>query len=72
MPATRAAEAVRPAQAKKIIPAGLVGSETSLKLPEIARIILHRPKYYMLGLPESTGYPTKVNTHRTQVAREVA
>jgi hypothetical protein len=57
MPTTRATETGRPAQLKKILPTGFLGRETSFEFREITRIILHRAEYYMLGLPESTGYP---------------
>jgi hypothetical protein len=61
MPTTRATETIRPTQTKKILPTGFLGCETIFELSEIARIVLHRAVYYMLGLPESTGYPTKRN-----------
>src|SRR5208283_1653259 len=59
LPTTRATETVRPSQAKKILPTSFLCRETSFEFSEIARIILHRDVYYRLGLPESTGYPTK-------------
>lgn len=34
---------------------GLLAGAMSLKLAEIVTIVLHLPKHYILGLPESTG-----------------
>ena len=57
MLAKRTPKAVRPAQSKQVVPAGFLGREPRLELHQIARIVLHEPAYYMLGLPESNGYP---------------
>ena len=58
MPATRTAESVRPAQGEQIVATGLLGGEPRLELEQITRVILHEAAYYILGLPESSGYPT--------------
>ena len=56
--ATRTAETVRPAQPEQILPAGLLTAKTGLELCQVPRIIFHLQAYYILGLPESTGYPS--------------
>src|SRR5579862_9587839 len=56
-PATRAPEALRPAQPEQIIPAGLLSRKFRSEFAQTARIFLHRPPYYMLGSPESSKYP---------------
>ena len=68
MPTTRATETIRPSQTEKILSTGFLGRETSFEFSEIARIVLHRPAYYRLGLPESTGYPAseKSKTMKTR------
>ena len=58
MPACRTAETVRPAQPEQVVPTGLLGPEPRLELDQVAWVILHEPAYYILGLPESNGYPT--------------
>ena len=55
--ATRTAETVRPAQPEQILPAGLLTAKTGLEFCQVLRVIFHLPAYYILGLPESTGYP---------------
>ena len=57
MPAARTAESVRPAQGEQIVATGFFGGETRLELKQIARVILHEATYYILGSPESSGYP---------------
>ena len=56
--AARTAESVRPAQGEQIVATGFFGGETRLELKQIARVILHEATYYILGSPESSGYPT--------------
>ena len=58
MPATRTPKAVGPSQPQQVVPAGFLGGEAGLELDQIARVLLHKPGYYILGLPESSGYPT--------------
>jgi len=58
MPAARTAEAFGPSQSEQIIATGLFGGEARLELEQIPRIILHDAAYYILWLPESSGYPT--------------
>ena len=60
--ATRTAETVRPAQPEQILPAGLRTAKTGLELCQVPRIIFHLQAYYILGLPESTGYPSNRNS----------
>ena len=60
MPAARTAESVRPAQGEQIVATGFFGGETRLELKQIARVILHEATYYILGSPESSGYPTYI------------
>src|SRR6516164_896432 len=62
LPATWATEAVRPPQPKEILPTGFLGGKTNFKLTEIARVVLHRATYYILCLPESTGYLNFINS----------
>ncbi len=57
MPASRAAESVRPAQGEQIVAAGLFAGEARLEFERIARVILHKAAYYILGSPELSGYP---------------
>ena len=61
MPASRTAESVRPAQAEQIVAAGLFAGEARLEFKQISWIILHKVAYYILGSPESSGYPVAVN-----------
>ena len=55
--ANRAPEAVRPTQLSKVRPTGLLPSKSLLKFSLGPRIIFHGPLHYILGLPESRGYP---------------
>ena len=52
--ATRATETGRPAKLHQIIAADFFSSEAALKLGLVARVILHGPSCYMLGLHESS------------------
>ena len=63
--ATRTAETVRPAQPEQILPAGLLTAKTGLELCQVPRIIFHLQAYYILGLPESTGYPSSLMSSTT-------
>ena len=67
--ATRTAETVRPAQPEQILPAGLLTAKTGLELYQVLRVIFHLPAYYILGLPESTGYPPSRNTRQPRQVR---
>ena len=55
--ATRTVETVRPAQPEQILPTVLLTHKTGLELYQVPRVIFHLLAYYILGLPESTGYP---------------
>src|SRR5579859_7302421 len=55
--AARTAKPVRPPKLKQVGPARLLRSEPRLQLRQGSRVILHRWKYYRLGLGESSGYP---------------
>ena len=57
MPASRTAETLRPAQRGQIVATGLFAGEAYLELEQVAWIILHEGAYYILGSPESSGYP---------------
>ena len=57
MPASRTAETLRPAQRGQIVATGPFAGEACLELEQVAWIILHKGAYYILGLPESSGYP---------------
>ena len=57
MPASRTAETLRPAQRGQIVATGLFAGEACLELEQVAWIILHEGAYYILGSPESSGYP---------------
>ena len=67
--ATRTAETVRPAQPEQILPAGLLTAKTGLELCQVLRVIFHLQAYYILGLPESTGYPSIIGSDSTAIAR---
>ena len=54
-------------QPEQVVPTGLLGPEPRLELDQVAWVILHEPAYYILGLPESNGYPTR---HHYQRRRE--
>ena len=60
MPATGTAKTVWPAQRKQIVAASLLAGEARLEIELVARIILHEGAYYILGPPESSGYPAWV------------
>ena len=60
MPAAGTAKTVGPAQRKEIVAAGLLAGEARLELELVARVILHKAAYYILGSPESSGYPAEV------------
>ena len=72
MLATRTPKAVRPAQSKQVVSAGFLGREPRLELHQIARIVLHEPAYYMLGLPESNGYPGDTKLISSEAGRYVS
>ena len=57
MPASRTAETLRPVQRGQIVATGPFAGEACLELEQVAWIILHKGAYYILGLPESSGYP---------------
>ena len=57
MPASRTAETLRPAQRGQIVATGPFAGEACLELEQVAWIILHEGAYYILGSPESSGYP---------------
>lgn len=56
--ATRATETVWPSQVKKIVSASLLCVESSLQFLQIFRIILHKEGYYILGVRQSSEYPS--------------
>ena len=58
--ATRTAETVRPAQPEQILPTVLLTRKTGLELYQVPSVIFHLLAYYILGLPESAGYPPSV------------
>ena len=60
MPAAGTAKTVGPAQRKEIVAAGLLAGEARLELELVARVILHKAAYYILGSPESSGYPAQL------------
>jgi hypothetical protein len=48
----------RPAEIEQVLPASLLGAEAPLELLKRPWIILfHDHEHYILGLPESNGYP---------------
>ena len=49
MPAAGTAKTVGPAQRKEIVAAGLLAGEARLELELVARVILHKAAYYILG-----------------------
>jgi len=58
MPAVGAAKTARPAQGEQIVATSLFGGETRLEFEQVARVILREAAYYILGPPESSGYPS--------------
>ncbi len=63
MPASRTAETLRPAQRGQIVATGPFAGEACLELEQVAWIILHEGAYYILGSPESSGYPIRANLY---------
>jgi len=59
MVANRTAKAVGPTQLHQVVATRVLGGEAGLEFDQIARVILHSAVYYILGLPESSGYPTR-------------
>src|SRR5690606_10853957 len=72
MPAARTAKSVGPAQLHQVLAAGLLGCEAGLELHQIARIILHSAAYYILGSPESSGYPTNIQFETNAIYRALS
>jgi len=64
MVANRTAKAVGPTQLHQVVATRVLGGEAGLEFDQIARVILHSAVYYILGLPESSGYPTKFLSQR--------
>ena len=64
MPASRTAETLRPAQRGQIVATGPFAGEACLELEQVAWIILHEGAYYILGSPESSGYPISFDYSR--------
>ncbi len=62
MPASRTTKTLRPAELTQILPTGLLASETRLELGQIPGIIFHRPRSYILGSPESSKYPSTLES----------
>ncbi|MGA2580975.1 MAG: hypothetical protein ABSH24_33835, partial [Bryobacteraceae bacterium] len=48
------------------LPAGRVVREAGFEFGQISRVILHRPPYYILGSPESNGYPIQAKINQNQ------
>jgi len=63
MVANRTAKAVGPTQLHQVVATRVLGGEAGLEFDQIARVILHSAVYYILGLPESSGYPTSYQTY---------
>lgn len=51
------AESVGPSEQAEIFPTGIVGGKTLFEFGQRLGIVLHGPEHYILGLPESSGYP---------------
>jgi len=47
---------LRPAELHQVIPADFFSTEALLKFGQAARVILHSPSHYPLGLHESSAY----------------
>src|SRR3954452_398258 len=58
LPTTRAAKPIRPTQPQQVLAARVFCRNARLKFSQSPGIILHGISYYMLGVPESSRYPT--------------
>ena len=57
MPTPWTAETLWPAQGEQIVAASLLARKVRLEFELVARVILHQALHYILGSPESSGYP---------------
>ena len=57
MPTPWTAETLWPAQGEQIVAASLLARKARLEFELVARVILHQALHYILGSPESSGYP---------------
>ncbi len=70
MPTPWTAETLWPAQGEQIVAASLLARKARLEFELVARVILHQALHYILGSPESSGYPANgivrsISHHRT-------
>ena len=61
MPTPWTAETLWPAQGEQIVAASLLARKARLEFELVARVILHQALHYILGSPESSGYPAYLN-----------
>jgi len=59
--ASRAHKPFRPSQVEQILPTCHLRRKSFLKFQHVSRIVFHTRKHYILGLLESTAYPSKYN-----------
>ena len=57
MPTPWTAETLWPAQGEQLVAASLLARKARLEFELVARVILHQALHYILGSPESSGYP---------------
>ncbi len=60
MPTPWTAETLWPAQGEQIVAASLLARKVRLEFELVARVILHQALHYILGSPESSGYPASL------------
>ncbi len=63
MPTPWTAETLWPAQGEQIVAASLLARKVRLEFELVARVILHQALHYILGSPESSGYPAQKKHH---------
>ncbi len=68
MPTPWTAETLWPAQGEQIVAASLLARKVRLEFELVARVILHQALHYILGSPESSGYPANFNWEKLSVS----
>ena len=63
MPTPWTAETLWPAQGEQIVAASLLARKARLEFELVARVILHQALHYILGSPESSGYPAYLEAY---------
>src|SRR5437660_12419247 len=59
VPTVRTAKTIWPSQPRQVRLAALLCAEVRFEFRQVSRIFFHHPAYYILGLPESSGYPPR-------------